>query len=110
MMTLRICISTQRISQLTAKENLRLQHGRQLQDSFAYRRSIAKDVLGTDDPDKVQEALSTWDKFDKVAEQAALLRVTRCFQVMMIHTEYSLTMYQLLGLILITRLLLMITL
>ena len=38
---------------------------------FAYRRSIAKDVLGTDDPDKVQEALSTWDKFDKVAEQAA---------------------------------------
>ena len=77
---------------------------------FAYRRSIAKDVLGTDDPDKVQEALSTWDKFDKVAEQAQLLRVTRCFQVMMIHTEYSLTMYQLLGLILITRLLLMITL
>ena len=39
--------------------------------NFAYRRSIAKDVLGTDDPDKVQEALSTWDKFDKVAEQAA---------------------------------------
>ena len=38
---------------------------------FAYRRSIAKDVLGTDDPDKVQEALSTWDKYDKVAEQAA---------------------------------------
>ena len=35
---------------------------------FAYRRSIAKDVLGTDDPDKVQEALSTWDKFNSVAE------------------------------------------
>ena len=38
---------------------------------FAYRRSIAKDVLGTDDPDAVQEALSDWDKFDAVAEQAA---------------------------------------
>ena len=38
---------------------------------FAYRRSIAKDVLGTDDPDKVQEALSTWDKFNSVAEKAS---------------------------------------
>ncbi|MDF2654128.1 MAG: hypothetical protein K0R19_602 [Bacillota bacterium] len=38
---------------------------------FAYRRSIAKDVLGTDDPVQVQEALADWDKFDKVAEQAA---------------------------------------
>jgi predicted small lipoprotein YifL len=38
---------------------------------FAYRRSIAKDVLGTDDPEKVQEALSDWDKFDAVAKQAA---------------------------------------
>ncbi len=37
---------------------------------FAYRRSIAKDVLGTDDPDKVQEALSDWNKFDEVAEMA----------------------------------------
>ena len=37
---------------------------------FAYRRSIAKDVLGTDDPDAVQEALSDWDKFDDVAEKA----------------------------------------
>ena len=36
-----------------------------------YNRDAAKEVLGTDDPDKVQEALSTWDKFDKVAEQAA---------------------------------------
>lgn len=34
---------------------------------FAYRRSIAKDVLGTDDPDKVQEMLSNWDKFNEVA-------------------------------------------
>ena len=38
---------------------------------FAYRRSIAKDVLGTDDPAQVQEALSDWDKFNAVAEQAA---------------------------------------
>ena len=37
---------------------------------FAYRRSIAKDVLGTDDPAKVQEALADWDKFDDVAEKA----------------------------------------
>ncbi len=38
---------------------------------FAYRRSIAKAVLGTDEPDKVQEAISTWDKFNSVAAQAA---------------------------------------
>lgn len=38
---------------------------------FAYRRSIAKDVLGTDDPVKVQEALANWDKFDEVAKKAA---------------------------------------
>ena len=37
---------------------------------FIYRRSIAKAVLGTDDPAKVQEALSSWDKFDAVAAQA----------------------------------------
>ena len=37
---------------------------------FAYRRSIAKDVLGTDDPEKVQEALADWDKFNDVAEKA----------------------------------------
>ena len=36
---------------------------------FAYRRSIAKQVLGTDDPVKVQEKLKDWDSFDKVAEQ-----------------------------------------
>ena len=37
---------------------------------FAYRRSIARDVLGTDDPQKVQEALSDWQKFDNVAAKA----------------------------------------
>ena len=34
---------------------------------FAYRRSIAKDVLGTDDPAEVQTYLSDWDKFNEVA-------------------------------------------
>lgn len=38
---------------------------------YAYRRSIAKDVLGTDDPAKVQEALADWTKFDEVAAKAA---------------------------------------
>lgn len=38
---------------------------------FAYRRSIAKDVLGTDDPVQVQEALSDWNKFDDVADKAS---------------------------------------
>ena len=37
---------------------------------FAYRRSIAKDVLGTDDPVEVQAALSDWEKFDAVAAAA----------------------------------------
>lgn len=35
-----------------------------------YRRSIAKKVLGTDDPDQVQRAISTWEKFDNVAAMA----------------------------------------
>lgn len=33
---------------------------------FAYRRSIAKDVLGTDDPEQVQAAVADWDKFNAV--------------------------------------------
>ena len=36
---------------------------------FAYRRSIAKEVLGTDDPAEVQSYLSDWDKFDETAEK-----------------------------------------
>ena len=35
-----------------------------------YRKSIAKDVLGTDDPAEVQAAIDTWEKFDAVAAQA----------------------------------------
>ena len=39
--------------------------------ALIYRRSIAKDVLGTDDPAEVQELLSDWDKFNAVAADAA---------------------------------------
>ena len=35
---------------------------------FAYRRSIAREVLGTDDPEKVQEAVSDWEAFADTAE------------------------------------------
>jgi hypothetical protein len=34
---------------------------------FIYRRSFAKEVLGTDDPAQVQSMLSDWDKFDAAA-------------------------------------------
>lgn len=37
---------------------------------FVYRRSIAEDVLGTDDSDKVQEAVSNWEKFEETASKA----------------------------------------
>ncbi len=37
---------------------------------FIYRRSIAKDVIGTDDPTEVQAALNDWTKFDAVAATA----------------------------------------
>lgn len=36
---------------------------------FVYRRSIAQAVLGTDDPEVVNEAVSDWDKFDATAER-----------------------------------------
>ena len=35
---------------------------------LAYRRSIAKEVLGSDDPEKVQEAVADWDKFAETAQ------------------------------------------
>lgn len=34
---------------------------------FAYRRDIAKDVFGTDDPDEVQKQLADWSKFETAA-------------------------------------------
>lgn len=36
---------------------------------YIYRRSIAKEVLGTDDPAEVQKAINDWDTFDKTAEK-----------------------------------------
>lgn len=38
--------------------------------ALIYRRSIAQDVLGTDDPAQVQDALSDWSKFESVAATA----------------------------------------
>ena len=38
--------------------------------SMIYRRSIAEDVLGTDDPAEVQAKLDSWDKFNAVAADA----------------------------------------
>lgn len=35
---------------------------------FVYRRSIAKEVFGTDDIEKIQEQVSDWDKFAAAAE------------------------------------------
>ncbi len=35
-----------------------------------YRKSIAKDVLGTDDPAEVQAAMDNWEKFNDVAAKA----------------------------------------
>ena len=39
--------------------------------ALIYRRSIAKDVLGTDEPAEVQAKLDSWDKFNAVAADAA---------------------------------------
>ena len=38
--------------------------------ALIYRRSIAKEVLGTDDPAEVQAKLDSWDKFNAVAAEA----------------------------------------
>ncbi len=38
--------------------------------ALIYRRSIAKDVLGTEDPVEVQAKLDSWDKFEAVAADA----------------------------------------
>lgn len=37
--------------------------------SVFYRRDIAKEVLGSDDPEKVQEAMADWDKFFETADK-----------------------------------------
>ena len=41
--------------------------------ALIYRRSIAEAVLGTSEPDEVQELLNSWDKFNAVAADAAAL-------------------------------------
>lgn len=38
---------------------------------LVYRRDVAKDVLGTDDPAEVQKAVADWDKFAETAEKVA---------------------------------------
>ena len=38
--------------------------------ALIYRRSIAKDVLGTEDPAEVQAKLDSWEKFNAVAADA----------------------------------------
>ena len=38
--------------------------------ALIYRKSIAKDVLGTDVPEEVQAKLDSWEKFDAVAADA----------------------------------------
>ena len=38
--------------------------------ALIYRRSIAKEVIGSDDPADVQAALSDWTKFDEMAAKA----------------------------------------
>ncbi len=38
--------------------------------ALIYRRSIAKAVLGTDDPDEVQAQLDSWDKYEAAAAKA----------------------------------------
>ncbi|MDD5939716.1 MAG: carbohydrate ABC transporter substrate-binding protein [Lachnospiraceae bacterium] len=43
-----------------------------------YNRQAAKDVLGTDDPDKVQDAVSDWDKFNSLAEKMKAKGYTMC--------------------------------
>lgn len=37
---------------------------------YIYRRSIAKDVLGTDDPEEVQKAVADWETFEETAAKA----------------------------------------
>ncbi len=43
-----------------------------------YNRAAAKEVLGTDDPDAVQEAVSSWDKFNELAAKMQDAGYTMC--------------------------------
>ena len=41
-----------------------------LSGGFIFRRSIARDVIGSDKPEDVQKAPSSWNQFDAVAASA----------------------------------------
>lgn len=64
---------------------------------FAYRRSIAKDVLGTDDPDAVQEALTGTSSTLSLSRR--LRRATTCSPAMTMRTAPSPTTCPLRGLL-----------
>lgn len=53
-----------------------------------YRRDIAKEVLGTDDPSEVQKSVADWDKFADTAKMMAAKNYKMTSSVM-IHTVYS---------------------
>ncbi len=38
---------------------------------FAYRRDLAKEYLGTDDPDEISEMIATWDQFLELGKEVA---------------------------------------
>jgi hypothetical protein len=46
--------------------------------NFTYRASIAKEVLGSDDPADVQAAVADWDKYNETAKKAADAGYTMC--------------------------------
>ncbi len=53
----------------TSKKDKKLHAASWLSEAgvFAYRRSIAKDVFGTDNPDELQKLLNNWSSFDSSA-------------------------------------------
>ena len=60
------CISTQRISSTDCNGNLEGYNMAGNSGTLSLTDVLLlRMFLGTDDPDKVQEALSTWDKFDE---------------------------------------------
>jgi hypothetical protein len=62
---------------------------------FVYRRSYAKDIFGTDDPDTIQEQLSDWDKFTEAAatvKEKSDGKITM-LPALMMHFVYTQTMY-----------------
>ena len=52
-----------------ADGNLRASSWQACSAGLIYNRELAKKVLGTDEPDKVQEFVSDWDKFNETAKK-----------------------------------------